>query len=261
MIRLTIAAVFLSLALPVTASAQRGEPPPRFRVTPRTGPPSEGWPRDPLPRFTVPPRGTVALPEIGLPLPPIGLQGPDTDFSRQRRLSRRGAATWWPGIVYADPHFFVPEVYDPRFYDPRYYDPLEQPPEPPPVEREIVVPATGRLILEGQPGDAQVFVDGYYAGILSDFNEVVGGNPIEAGAHRIDISAPGFQGVSFDVNIAADQAVTYRGTLNPLPTLPDQPARPTTFYLIPGCYLGNVHPREVRLPANCDLKKVVERKY
>ena len=28
------------------------------------------------------------------------------------------------------------------------------------------------------------------------------------------------------------------------------------LYLIPGCYVGNVHPREVKLPANCDLAKL-----
>jgi hypothetical protein len=46
----------------------------------------------------------------------------------------------------------------------------------------------------------------------------------------------------------------------PLPFVPEPPPFvPTgdrTLYVIPGCYVGNVPPQRVRLPANCDLSKV-----
>ena len=46
----------------------------------------------------------------------------------------------------------------------------------------------------------------------------------------------------------------------PLPFVPEPPPFvPTgdrTLYVIPGCYVGNVPPQQVRLPANCDLSKV-----
>jgi len=170
----------------------------------------------------------------------------------------------WPGVVYFNPYFFTPQIVDPRFYDPRYYDPLEQPDEPEPVEPEVVEPAaTGRLVLdfEAQPADVQVFVDGYYAGVPDDFGNARGGGVLAVGAHRIDLSAPDFEAVTFDVNIAANQIVTYRGSLKPVPKVQKEPGKPTIFYLIPGCYMGNVHPREVRLPATCDLKVVVEFRY
>src|SRR5262245_5572708 len=35
------------------------------------------------------------------------------------------------------------------------------------------------------------------------------------------------------------------------------PPRPSTFYYIPGCYMGNVPPSEVALPANCDHTRLV----
>ena len=41
------------------------------------------------------------------------------------------------------------------------------------------------------------------------------------------------------------------------PELPPYvPTGDRTLYVIPGCYVGNVPPKDVRLPANCDLKRV-----
>jgi hypothetical protein len=40
---------------------------------------------------------------------------------------------------------------------------------------------------------------------------------IEAGMHRIDISAPGHEPLTVDVRIEPDQTVTYHGELKKLP--------------------------------------------
>lgn len=37
---------------------------------------------------------------------------------------------------------------------------------------------------------------------------------------------------------------------------PFVPTGDRTLYVIPGCYVGNVPPKDVKLPANCDLTKV-----
>jgi hypothetical protein len=45
----------------------------------------------------------------------------------------------------------------------------------------------------------------------------------------------------------------------PPPKDPEPPFVPTgdrTLYMIPGCYVGNVPPQDVKLPAHCDLSKV-----
>ncbi len=45
----------------------------------------------------------------------------------------------------------------------------------------------------------------------------------------------------------------------PPPREPEPPFVPTgdrTLYVIPGCYVGNVPPADVKLPANCDLSKL-----
>ena len=37
--------------------------------------------------------------------------------------------------------------------------------------------------------------------------------------------------------------------------------QPETFYLIPGCYMGNVPPKEANLPATCDVARAVSVQY
>src|SRR4029450_5784693 len=100
-------------------------------------------------------------------------------------------------------------------------------------------------------------------GTPSDLNGEVG---LEAGSHMIEIRAPGYETLQFEVNIAPDSSITSRGSLNPASVLPPQsptvqtdfaPHTPTTFYVIPGCYAGNVAPKEARLSANCDQSCVI----
>jgi len=71
----------------------------------------------------------------------------------------------------------------------------------------------GELRLDVSPRHAQVFVDGYYAGIVDDFDGAFQAIKLAPGAYRIDISAPGFQTLTFDVRITPGQKVRYRGEL------------------------------------------------
>jgi hypothetical protein len=155
------------------------------------------------------------------------------------------------------------------------------------VEREVVVerdvvtagapviveqPSLTRLILDIHPPTAQVFADGYYIGIPEDFRFEDGGAVLEPGPHRIDIIARGYEPVSFNVNLTRGQSATFRHILTPIMRAP-QPApdaavkaptaakQPATFYLIPGCYMGNVPPREANLPATCDIGRAVSVQY
>jgi hypothetical protein len=197
--------------------------------------PSVPAPRDPLPRFTIAPRGSV-VGGVGLPLPQIGLQPPSTRHERGRR-SRDGAFYSWPMML-----FYVPQ-------------PIAAPAAsaaPTPVE---ALPAAGRLIVDVDPPTAQVFADGYYVGTPRDFSAARGGGLLEAGLHRIDVAAAGYESISMDVRVTAGQPVTIRGALKVLPVTMAVP--PTTFYLIPGCYMGNVPPKDARLPATCDVSRAV----
>jgi hypothetical protein len=139
-----------------------------------------------------------------------------------------------------------------------------------PVIVEQSLPA--RLILDIHPPHAQVFADGYYIGTPEDFHAHLGGAVLEPGAHRIDITARGYEPVTFDVSLTRGQSATFRHTLVPIAPPPQAapdtavkvpPAvkKPVTFYLIPGCYMGNVPPKEVKLPATCDIARAVSMQY
>ena len=187
----------------------------------------------------------VPLPQIGLPLPRIGLEP-------HVRRSRHSAYPWnrgytasygWP-IVYAVPQIVETHV-------------VSQAPAPDLIDEE---PPMGRLVLDVQPASAQVFVDGYYVGTADDFNASLGGLLLETGAHRIDLAAPDHEQITFDVRIALNQFVTYQQVLKPIklqPIVPPARSAPQIFYLIPGCYMGNVPPKEANLRPNCDPARAI----
>jgi len=77
---------------------------------------------------------------------------------------------------------------------------------------------TGELRLQVHPRDAQVFVDGYYAGTVDDFDGVFQSLRLEDGDYEIEIVLPGYEPLIFDVRIFPGEKVTYRGEL--LPELP-----------------------------------------
>jgi hypothetical protein len=65
--------------------------------------------------------------------------------------------------------------------------------------------------------DAEVFVDGYYAGTVDDFDGMFQSLQLESGGHRIEIVKPGFETLVFDVHVQPDHTVTYRGDMRPQP--------------------------------------------
>jgi hypothetical protein len=71
--------------------------------------------------------------------------------------------------------------------------------------------AYGGVRIQGAPLDAQVFVDGYYVGIVDDFDGTYQHVNLEAGRHQIEIRLPGgnVEPLTFDVNVQAGQTITY----------------------------------------------------
>jgi hypothetical protein len=118
---------------------------------------------------------------------------------------------------------------------------------------------TGRLFIDTEPGTTQVFVDGIAVGMVADFRGV--GMLLTEGSRHVELRAPGYESASFDIDVLAGQPAVHRGDLTPMPTAAGPVPAPMsrgadTFYVIPGCYLGNQPPSEVSLPPGCDLKKV-----
>ena len=74
----------------------------------------------------------------------------------------------------------------------------------------------GGLKLKVEPTFAEVYVDGYYMGTVDDFDGTFQRMELEVGAHHIEVRAPGYQTIVFDVRIEFNDTVTYRGELQPL---------------------------------------------
>jgi hypothetical protein len=70
--------------------------------------------------------------------------------------------------------------------------------------------AYGALRIVDAPRDARVFVDGYYAGVVDDYDGVFQHLNLEAGPHNIEIEVPGYPPVRFDVYIEPGRTLTYR---------------------------------------------------
>src|SRR5206468_2503108 len=70
--------------------------------------------------------------------------------------------------------------------------------------------AYGGVRIVDAPRDAEVFADGYYVGIVDDFDGVFQHLNLEAGPHRIEIRAPGLAPIAFDVLVEPGRTITYR---------------------------------------------------
>ena len=76
--------------------------------------------------------------------------------------------------------------------------------------------AYGDMRIQGAPRDAQVYVDGYYAGIVDDFDGAFQRLTLEAGPHHIEILVPGVPPIEFDVNVQPGRTITYRADGRPI---------------------------------------------
>ena len=90
-----------------------------------------------------------------------------------------------------------------------YYDPSVYP--APPAGYVAAAPGGGygSVRIEGAPPDAQVFADGYYVGIVSDFDGSYKHLDLPAGAHRIEVRTAGAPPSTVDVKVEPGQTITY----------------------------------------------------
>ena len=75
----------------------------------------------------------------------------------------------------------------------------------------------GGIRLKIRPRDAQVFVDGYYAGRVDDFDGVFQSLKVEAGGHKVEIRMPGFEDLELDVHVQPGRTITLDEYLKPRP--------------------------------------------
>ena len=75
----------------------------------------------------------------------------------------------------------------------------------------------GELRLRVTPRNAQVFIDGYYAGVVDDYDGTFQSLRMESGGYRVELIAPGYEPLEFNVRIMPGEKITYRGDLRRLP--------------------------------------------
>jgi hypothetical protein len=95
---------------------------------------------------------------------------------------------------------------------PPYYYPV------PPVPGEgsdIDVEAAGSVRIDIPQKDATIYVDGFYVGMVADFDGDNEQLNLTLGPHHLEIRAPGYQTTLFDVNIQSGKTITYRTSLLP----------------------------------------------
>jgi hypothetical protein len=68
-----------------------------------------------------------------------------------------------------------------------------------------------------KPKQAEVFVDGYFAGIVDDFDGAFQQLNLDVGPHRIEVRHPGHEVLAFEIRTQPDEKITYKGKLKPLP--------------------------------------------
>jgi PEGA domain len=75
----------------------------------------------------------------------------------------------------------------------------------------------GSVKLKVRPRDAEVWVDGYYAGTVDDFDGVFQALRLDSGSYRIEIRKPGFETLTFNVRVQPQRAITFRGAMRTQP--------------------------------------------
>jgi len=75
----------------------------------------------------------------------------------------------------------------------------------------------GAVRLKIRPRDAQVFVDGHYAGLVDDFDGTFQALRVEQGGHKIEIRMPGFEDLALDIHVQPGRTITLSETLRARP--------------------------------------------
>jgi hypothetical protein len=148
-----------------------------------------------------------------------------------RRPSGRSVA------VFARPTFYYPRVYYSSFWYPRYYWPYYyggfydpffwgQYRYPSPYYGRYYYDATGSAQLKVTPRHAQVYVDGYFAGIVDNFDGSFQRLDVDAGEHELQFYLEGYRPFSLKVLFARGRTVKITHAMEPLAPGDPAPAPP-----------------------------------
>jgi PEGA domain-containing protein len=71
----------------------------------------------------------------------------------------------------------------------------------------------GNLKLKVKPRNAKVYVDGYYVGLVDEFDGAFQKLTLNGGRHKVELRADGYETTEFDVLITPEQTITFAGDM------------------------------------------------
>ncbi len=71
----------------------------------------------------------------------------------------------------------------------------------------------GGVTFDVQPGDAELWVDGDYVGLVSDYSPYDPPLTLVAGRHHIELVGRDYRSLEFDITVISGQVIPYQGTL------------------------------------------------
>jgi hypothetical protein len=75
----------------------------------------------------------------------------------------------------------------------------------------------GAVRLKVKPSQAEVLVDGYYVGVVDEFDNPFQQLQLESGPHRIEVRHDGYEPAMFEVRIVPGKTTTYKAELKRQP--------------------------------------------
>ena len=152
-------------------------------------------------------------------------------YDNSRRYDNRSRYSYAPRFGYGSRPYYRPYVFRPRFsigfgifsgypvpYSYSYPYPISVFGYRAPVAPVIIGPGSplyGGISLEITPYDADVWVDGTWAGRVEDFDGTSQPLTLVPGTHRIELQAPGYAPLVMDVAVQPGQVIPYRGDMRP----------------------------------------------
>jgi hypothetical protein len=131
--------------------------------------------------------------------------------------STSGAQVFRGRVIVAAPVFAGGYYYSPSWlYDPWFGFGYQYPFGPYPYPLYRVVAPEAHVRLDVEPKTAEVFVDGYYAGIVDDFDGVFQRLHIAPGEHEIELYQQGYRTVRQRLHLTANSTFKVKYAMQPL---------------------------------------------
>lgn len=207
---LLVAATFVASPLFAQGDDQKRQPPASRPAPPgrkpETPPPQRATPRPPAP---APPSAKA------VPRPPAQPR-PQPQRPPVRPEPRSYIYPYYPiwdfDFRYEFPYGAYPYWRYGYPYPPYLYPGLEAVPNCVAAEAD----AHGSVRIDIPQKDAEVYVDGFYVGVVEDFNGTRETLNLVPGPHRLELRAPGYETLTFDVNVEVGRTITYRTGMQPV---------------------------------------------